>query len=113
MIVTGINVSGTFLHRSKAMGCVAEKSEFDSKTEQTFSLQHAAGASEARHLPLSSAQFMNVWSHNSTHRMSALRPAFIKLRNIIFVALFNVTSAHLSPVNFLSTKVVTRLKIFI
>jgi hypothetical protein len=90
------------------MGCAAEESEFDSETEQTFSLQHAADVSEARHLPLSSPQFMNVWSHNSTHLMSALRPALIKLRNIIFVALFNVMSAHLSPVSFLLTKVVKR-----
>jgi hypothetical protein len=100
MFVVGINVSGILLRRSKAMGYAAEESEFDSETEQKCCLQHAEDASEARHLPLSGSQFMNVWSHNSTHRMSALSPTLIKLRNIIFVALFNFTSAHLSSVSF-------------
>jgi hypothetical protein len=85
-----INVSDILLPESKAMDCAAEESEFDSITEQTFPLQHSADASEARHLPLPSAEFQNVSSHNSTYPMSALRSALFKLRNIIIVPLFNL-----------------------
>jgi hypothetical protein len=103
--VLGINVSGILLRRERGITLGLLSSRHFLPKIQT--------GSEARYSPSSNAEFKNEESHISIHRMSSLHRALIKLRDIIIVPLFNVTSAYFSPFSLFVTKMYKTYKISI